>query len=173
MLTSYVVGAVFRVLDEATPGLKKILESVRELNKAITLTRDNLKGLGAAPGLGAAIAETDSLAAAWRKKRKSVARLALNERTPLALWRSLLLFLLFPLLPLHLVQLRLYRLELPLQGVNLRLQIAGHVGAGRSRHCQCDATGNCEEFAVLHFVFSSKGGKNIRAIWRPSAMRRH
>jgi hypothetical protein len=65
MLNSFVVGATFKILDEASPGLRKILESVRELNKAITATRDNLKGLGAAPGLGAAIAETDSLAAAW------------------------------------------------------------------------------------------------------------
>jgi hypothetical protein len=76
MFTSYAVGAVFKILDEASPGLKKILESVRELNKAITLTRDNLKGLGAAPGLGAAIAETDSLAAAWRNVGESAAAAA-------------------------------------------------------------------------------------------------
>ncbi len=67
MLTTYEVGAVFRVLDSATGPLRKILESVTALNKAITATRNNLKGLGVAPGLGAAIAETDSLAAAWTK----------------------------------------------------------------------------------------------------------
>jgi hypothetical protein len=76
MISSFQVGAVFKILDEASPGLRKILESVRELNKAITATRDNLKGLGAAPGLGAAIAETDSLAAAWRKVGESAAAAA-------------------------------------------------------------------------------------------------
>jgi TP901 family phage tail tape measure protein len=65
MIVGYEVGALFRVLDEASPGLRKILESVRELNKAITATRDNLKGLGASGGLAGAIGETDALAAAW------------------------------------------------------------------------------------------------------------
>ncbi|SIN82977.1 hypothetical protein SAMN05443247_00029 [Bradyrhizobium erythrophlei] len=76
MITGMEVGALFRLVDEVSPGLRKILESVRELNKAITLARDNLKGLGAAPGLGAAIAETDSLAAAWRKVGESAAAAA-------------------------------------------------------------------------------------------------
>jgi hypothetical protein len=74
MVTGMEVGALFRLVDEVSPGLRKILESVRELNKAITAARDNLKGLGAtSPGLGAAITETDSLAAAWRKVGESAA----------------------------------------------------------------------------------------------------
>src|SRR5258707_14512227 len=60
-----------------SPQLRKILESVRALNKAITGVRDNLKLLGASsPGLGAAIAETDALAAAWGNVGKNAAAAA-------------------------------------------------------------------------------------------------
>src|ERR1700731_2230196 len=63
-------------------------------------------------------------------KRKGVAGFALNEwaalRLSLGLRRALLLPLLL-LFPLHLIQLRLDRLELPLQRVDLCLEIAGDV----------------------------------------------
>src|SRR5712664_2951739 len=67
MLTSFEVGAVFRVVDSATAPLRKILASVNELNKAITAVRQNLAGFGAAvaPGIVGATTETNALAAAW------------------------------------------------------------------------------------------------------------
>jgi hypothetical protein len=74
MITGMEVGALFRLMDDATGPLRKILAAVRDLNKAITGARDNLKLLGtSSPALGAAIAETDSLAAAWRKVGESAA----------------------------------------------------------------------------------------------------
>jgi hypothetical protein len=71
MITGMEVGALFRLVDEVSPGLRKILAEVRKLNEAITGVRDNLKLLGAAPGLGAAITETNELAAAWTRVGES------------------------------------------------------------------------------------------------------
>jgi hypothetical protein len=49
MITGFEVGALFKLVDEMSPGLRKILESMRELNKAITGER----GLFGAQGAGA------------------------------------------------------------------------------------------------------------------------
>jgi hypothetical protein len=78
MITGYEIGAVFRILDEATGPLRKILESVRALNKAITGARENLAGFSGvvAPGLAGAITETNSLAAAWTRVGESAAAAA-------------------------------------------------------------------------------------------------
>jgi hypothetical protein len=75
MITGFEVGALFRLVDEMSPGLRKILESVRELNKAITGVRENLAGFSGAvaPGIVGATAETNSLAAAWDRVAASAA----------------------------------------------------------------------------------------------------
>jgi hypothetical protein len=68
MITSFEVGAVFKILDEASPALRKILAQVRALNKAVEETRASLsamlKSLDVA--LDPAIAETRALAAEWK-----------------------------------------------------------------------------------------------------------
>jgi hypothetical protein len=53
MITSFEVGSVFRILDEASPALRKILAQVRELNKAIDGARANLAKFSeaVAPGI--------------------------------------------------------------------------------------------------------------------------
>src|SRR5258708_39871140 len=67
MITGFEVGALFKIIDEATPGLKKILDAVRALNAEIKIVRESLAGLGKPIGLAGAIAETNSLATAWNK----------------------------------------------------------------------------------------------------------
>ena len=42
MITSFEVGSIFRIIDEASPALRKILAQVRELNKVIDTARANL-----------------------------------------------------------------------------------------------------------------------------------
>jgi hypothetical protein len=76
MITSFEVGARFKILDEASPALTKILRQVRELNLAIDKARENLASIGkmAMPaGLTAAVAETDGLATAWGNVAKNAA----------------------------------------------------------------------------------------------------
>lgn len=67
MITSFEVGAVFKVINEASPALRQILKQVRDLNVAVEKARANLAllGKGAMPGLAGAVAETDALATAW------------------------------------------------------------------------------------------------------------
>jgi hypothetical protein len=67
MITGFEVGALFKLVDDVTPGLKRILASIAELNKAIAKTREGLATGFNMPGIAGAIAETDSLAAAWTK----------------------------------------------------------------------------------------------------------
>jgi hypothetical protein len=66
-LTEFEVGALFRVVDEATGPLRKILATVRELNDAIKVARDGMAGFSAAasPGIAGAITEVNALTAAW------------------------------------------------------------------------------------------------------------
>lgn len=68
MITSFEVGAVFKIINEASPALRKILGEIRALNKAIEGARANasalMKTLGA--GTDAAVGETRALAAEWR-----------------------------------------------------------------------------------------------------------
>jgi hypothetical protein len=69
MISSFTVGSIFRIVDEASPTLRLILKQVRELNLALDKARTNLATVGkfAAPtGLTAAVAQTSELAAAWR-----------------------------------------------------------------------------------------------------------
>jgi Phage-related minor tail protein len=69
MINALEVGAVFRIVDEATIPLRKILAEVRALNDEIKLARDAMAGFGGAvtPGIGDAIGEVNLLTAAWAR----------------------------------------------------------------------------------------------------------
>ena len=69
MITSYEVGAIFKLVDSASPTLRSILAEVRKLNLALDKARENLAtiGRGATVGLGSAVGETQALAGAWRE----------------------------------------------------------------------------------------------------------
>lgn len=70
MITSFEVGAVFKIINEASPALRTILRQVRELRAEIDRVKANMAGLGkdlAPAGLSAAVAETQALAGAWRE----------------------------------------------------------------------------------------------------------
>jgi hypothetical protein len=73
MIRDFEVGAVFAIVDDATGPLRKILEAVREVTKAVKLARTEMAGFGAAvaPGIGGAIAETNKLAGAWTRAAES------------------------------------------------------------------------------------------------------
>jgi hypothetical protein len=75
MITSFEVGSVFRIIDEASPGLRKILAQVRELTKAIDTARASLAEFSKSvvPGIAGAIKETDALAGAWGRVSESAA----------------------------------------------------------------------------------------------------
>jgi hypothetical protein len=83
MITAFEVGAVFKIINEASPTLTRILKQIRELNAMIEKARGNLAllGKGLTPGLPAAIGETEALATAWGNvaKNASAARLALGQ----------------------------------------------------------------------------------------------
>lgn len=82
--TAFEVAAVFRIINEASPALTRILKQVRELSVAIDKARANLaeitKGVGTGTGLTSAIGETDRLAASWQNVAKSAgeARMAMT-----------------------------------------------------------------------------------------------
>jgi hypothetical protein len=80
MITSFEVGAVFRIINEASPALTKILAQVRELNATIAKAKENLAVIGKMPGMTAAIRETDALAKSWGTVAKSAesARVAIG-----------------------------------------------------------------------------------------------
>ncbi|MDI1347390.1 MAG: hypothetical protein PSV22_25370 [Pseudolabrys sp.] len=67
MITSFEVGAVFKIVNEASPGIRAILTDIRALNKAITNTEKNMSRLTGVmnKGLGPALGETRALARAW------------------------------------------------------------------------------------------------------------
>lgn len=73
MITSFEVGAVFRVINEATRPLQAILRQVRELTAAIDKAKANIATLAKMPGLAAATDETKLLAAEWRNVAKAAA----------------------------------------------------------------------------------------------------
>jgi hypothetical protein len=58
VISSFEIGAVFKLIDEVTAPLRKIMESVRELNKEIKVAREAMTGFSGAvvPGLTGAIA---------------------------------------------------------------------------------------------------------------------
>src|SRR5258705_9347184 len=68
MITSFEVGSIFKIIDQASPALRLILKQVRELNVALDRARASLTGLGkfAMPaGLTTAVGENAGLATAW------------------------------------------------------------------------------------------------------------
>ncbi|MDR6303970.1 hypothetical protein GGQ85_001669 [Nitrobacter vulgaris] len=65
MITSFEVGAVFKIINQASPALTQILRQIREINLAVDKARKNLALITKPMGMGAAIAETDGLARAW------------------------------------------------------------------------------------------------------------
>jgi hypothetical protein len=69
MISSYEVGAIFRIVNEASPALRTILKQVRELDLAIGKARENLAlvGRSTVTGLSSAVGETQALAGAWRE----------------------------------------------------------------------------------------------------------
>jgi hypothetical protein len=60
MISSFTVGSIFRIVDEASPALRLILRQVRELNVAIDKARQNLAsiGRGSTAALGVVVGET-------------------------------------------------------------------------------------------------------------------
>jgi hypothetical protein len=84
MITSFEVGAVFKIINEASPALTKILKQVRELNLAIDKAKESLATLSgsfSSIGLGSAVGETEGLAKAWGNVTKNAeeARLAIGR----------------------------------------------------------------------------------------------
>ena len=81
MITSFEVGAVFKIINEASPALLKMLDQVRELNKMISRTRENLALIAQPAAMGTAVSEADGLAAAWGKVAGNAraARTAISE----------------------------------------------------------------------------------------------
>lgn len=78
MISRFEVGAILKIVDQASPALGRILRQVRELNLAIEKARVNLaeigKGTGAAStGIAKATGETEALAAAWKNVAKNAA----------------------------------------------------------------------------------------------------
>ncbi len=73
MITSFEVGAIFRLVDQASPALRKMLATIRELRKAIDGVKLELGGIANAPALGRAIGETKLLADEWKNVAKSAA----------------------------------------------------------------------------------------------------
>jgi hypothetical protein len=72
MISSFEVGAVFRIINEATRPLQAIRKQIGELNAAVEQARLNLAGLGKV-GLSTAVGETQALAVAWREVAASSA----------------------------------------------------------------------------------------------------
>src|SRR5216683_2880533 len=70
MITGFAVGAEFRLIDQFSPTLRKLLGEIRQLNVVLDQARANLAALGkfAMPvGLTAAVGETQALGVAWRE----------------------------------------------------------------------------------------------------------
>lgn len=69
MITSFEVGAVFKIIDDASPAIRKLRSQINSLNKAIDLTRKNIGELAKSLGisLDPAVAETRALAAEWTR----------------------------------------------------------------------------------------------------------
>jgi hypothetical protein len=89
MITSFEVGAIFKIVNEASPALRKILAEVRELNKLLDQARVNMASLGKAivpVGLTTAVGETSALAKAWGDvaKNATIAQRAIGSASTTA-----------------------------------------------------------------------------------------
>lgn len=91
MITSFEVGAIFKIVNQASPTLTKILAQVRELNVAIDKARINMNALGQLKmptGMSAAVAETESLATAWGNVAKNASMARRNMGTAASAGRT-------------------------------------------------------------------------------------
>ena len=81
MISSFEVGATFRIINAASPELTRILKQVRELNASIEKARASLAEIGKPAAMGTAIAETGNLARAWGDvaKNAEAAKLAIGN----------------------------------------------------------------------------------------------
>lgn len=66
MITSFEVGAVFKIINEASPALLTLIRQMRTLNKEIDKAKLNFAEINKAAAMGNAIAQTNSLAGAWK-----------------------------------------------------------------------------------------------------------
>src|SRR6476646_4933658 len=73
MITSFEVGSMFRLVDEASPTLRKILGDMRKLRESINAAKLDLSEFTKAicPAIGGAVKETDGLTAAWGRVGKA------------------------------------------------------------------------------------------------------
>jgi hypothetical protein len=68
VITSFEVGAIFKIIDEASPALRRMLRQVNELRAAIDKAKASMAEMTKAvvpAGLRSAIEETNALATAW------------------------------------------------------------------------------------------------------------
>lgn len=81
MITSFEVGAIFKIVNEASPALRTILRQVRELNAAVEGARKNIAEIAKPLGISTAIGETENLARAWSgvAKNAEAAKLAIGN----------------------------------------------------------------------------------------------
>jgi len=69
MITPFSVGAVFELVDRASPELRRLMETIKQLNVAIKAATDSMRILAspaAMPAMGAALKEVQGLTAEWR-----------------------------------------------------------------------------------------------------------
>lgn len=67
MITSYEVGAIFRIVDDASPVIRRVFSEVQNLDRLITTTRANLARLGQVPGLTKLISQLAEVSGELRK----------------------------------------------------------------------------------------------------------
>jgi hypothetical protein len=74
MISTFEVGAVFKIINEASPALRTILKQVREISLSVDKARESLALLGKSIvplGLTKAVGETEGLATAWGNVAKN------------------------------------------------------------------------------------------------------
>jgi hypothetical protein len=77
MITSFEVGAVFKIVNEASPALTRILKQVRALRAEFDKARVAMSEFAAfkpPPGLTTAIGKTDELALSWKGVTEQASR---------------------------------------------------------------------------------------------------
>ncbi|WP_315792231.1 MULTISPECIES: hypothetical protein [unclassified Bradyrhizobium] len=73
MITSFEVGAVFKIINQATGPLKAIQKQVREMRAEIAKAKAEIAEIGKTGSLAVATDETRALALAWREVGKAAA----------------------------------------------------------------------------------------------------
>ncbi len=81
-MMGFEVSALFKLVDEMSPELRKILQSMRDLNAAIKTAREGMAGFSGAisGGLAGAISEVNDLTAAWERVAVATRGAALAAR---------------------------------------------------------------------------------------------